>query len=110
MRATFNATATLKRLSAYSGGKSTLQAVANVSYDGFIKPKDEDYNTIKLKITGQAYEFSVEGVQDIKPTDILTITPVSGSESAIDYSVRGVSKFDMHSVVFTKCILEKTST
>lgn len=103
MRGLFNKTATVKRLSAYSGDKATFQIVPNVEIEGHFYAIDKEGFLLDLRIAGQAYGFECEAeFFEILPNDILIIDNV-------EYNVKGVSKNEMKSLYFIRCILEKAT-
>ena len=100
MRGLFNEVATVSRLSSYSGGKASMQAIAG-EVEGHFEPVDNDYNNITLNMQGQAYLFMSEGDADIRENDILTI---QGS----NYGVKGTAPFYQKSVFYLRVILERS--
>jgi len=89
---------TIKRLT-QTADKSAYVAVSGTLYGLFI-PVDQDQNVIALKIVGQAYKFSTDGVNDIRPGDIVTYL----SE---EYGVKGTQKLTQKSLSVLLCYLEK---
>lgn len=90
--------ATVKRLGAYSGNKSTFASVAGTIY-GFFTPMENTQKAASLGIIGQAYEYTTDGTIDIRVNDILTI-------NSIDYGVAGVARFILGSQDFLKVTLQ----
>lgn len=89
---------TVKRLS-QTADKSAYVSITGTIY-GFFVPVDQDQNIISLKIVGQAYKFSTDGINDIRPGDILTYL---GEE----YGVKGTQKLTQKSLSVLLCYLEK---
>lgn len=90
--------ATLKRLGAYSGNKASYASVGGTIY-GFFEPVEVDQNIIGLGIMGQAYKFYTNGDQDIRTSDVLTV-------SSVDYNVRGVRRNTSQGLDVLECTLE----
>lgn len=97
MRVNYNSEATIKRIGASSGGKSSYSSVAGV-VRGFFKPIDPSPRTEALGVIGQAYEFTVDGRQDIRTSDKLTI-------DSVEYLVAGIARYKTFSHDFLKVTL-----
>ena len=96
----FETSATVKRLSAYSGGKATFGSAGSAIFGQFV-PVAADQNSIALGIAGQAYKFTTDGIADIQAGDILTV-------ASVDYTVRGVRRYTMKRADFMEAVLEKS--
>lgn len=96
----FTTQATVKRLSAYSGDKSSYASVAG-TIEGQFQPINPSMATVALNIVSQAYQFITDGDQDIRAGDVLTV-------DSADYGVKGVSLYRQGSIQFLKCTLEKS--
>lgn len=100
MRGLFNAIATVKRLSAYSGNKSTMEVVPDFSVEGFFKPIENNDSLIDLSIVGQAYQFECESYNDLRAGDILVI-------DGVEYGIKGLAQYTMKSLNYWRCICDK---
>lgn len=96
----YNTLATIKKLSTYSGDKSSYAVVSGTTIAGFFSPVSPDMNTQALGIVSQAYQFVTDTDQDIDDGDILTI-------NSVDYGVKGTAIFELRSISFLRCLLEK---
>lgn len=101
MRYHYNTVATQKRLSAYSGNKSTFADVSGTLH-GFFTPIDNYQRVQSLGIIGQAFEFITDGAKDIKANDIITIDSTA-------YGVVGVSRYRMASQDILRVYLQLQS-
>lgn len=101
MRFQYNSNATIKRLSSYSGNKSSF-ASTGTTVGGFFIPIEPSQKTTVLGIIGQAYEFTCDGSKDIRVNDILTI-------NNIEYGVAGVARYQLASQDFLKVTLQLQS-
>lgn len=93
----YNATATQKRLGAYSGNKASYATVSGASFNGSFQPLDPKMS-ITLELSGQGYMFVTNGSADIKANDILTI-------NSVDYHVQGIARYTQASIDILKCTL-----
>lgn len=95
----FDTIATVKRLQAYSGSKSSYAETGD-TYEGQFEPIQPDNNAIAMGIISQMYKFTTEHDADILEADKLEI-------DGVDYGVQGVSVYKNGSVEFLKVILQK---
>jgi len=101
LRFQYNTNADIKRLSSYSGNKSSF-ASTGTTVRGFFVPIEPSQKTTVLGIIGQAYEFTCDGNKDIRVNDILTI-------NSIEYGVAGVARYQLASQDFLRCTLQVQS-
>lgn len=94
----YESIASVTRLSAYSGSKSTYATVGDV--EGNFEPISPSMEAIAEGAISQSYQFICDIDSDIRANDRLTI------DSEV-YGVKGVSKFRQGSVEFLRCIMEK---
>lgn len=94
----YETVASVSRLGAYSGDKSTYASVGDV--EGNFEPVSPSMEAIAEGAVSQSYQFVCDIESDVRDNDRLTI------ESEV-YGVKGTSKFRLGSVEFLRCILEK---
>lgn len=90
---------TVKRLT-QTNDQSEYATVSGVTYYGFFRPVDTSQNIIALRITGQAFQFSTDGINDIRISDILTY-------NSEEYGVLGIKRMTQKGVDVLHCYLEK---
>lgn len=105
MRYNYNTPATIKRLGAYSSGKSTKADVAGTIFGQF-RPisKVGQYGADRVSgmgVVGQSFIFITDGRKDIRTTDQLTI-------NAENYNVKGVARYKQMSQDVLSIMLEKS--
>lgn len=97
MRSKFNTLATQKRLGAYSSNKATFASQGS-GVLGYFTPIEPSQKTESAGIMTQAYEFTVDGWEDILVNDILTI-------ESVEYGVKGVSRYKTSRIDILRCLL-----
>lgn len=95
----FQDAVTVKRLT-QTNDQSAYATVSGVTYYGFFRPVDTSQNIIALRITGQAYQFTTDGANDIRNSDILTY-------NSEEYGVLGVKRMTQKGIDTLDCFLEK---
>lgn len=91
--------ASVSRLGAYSGDKSSYSSVGDV--EGNFEPISPSMDAIAQGAISQSYQFVCDIESDVRDNDKLTI------EGEV-YGVKGTSKFRQGSIEFLRCILEKS--